>query len=179
MSVDSFLTTILGGAIAGVTGLASALYVEARRRKNEATSTKRRVLRNLISEMDQNRSNQTVSPLNPLSCDAWEETKRAGVSLELGEELRNELTVFYSLINYKNSLLVIYTPLASDAWDALNPTDPYRKKEVHSMWLKEPYSKVLIETISNLTVKIGELISPIIDKLKSELEAMDSKRKKG
>ena len=84
-------------------GFIAFLIQDVLRRKFDEQSTQKKVLKNLISEINENKKIQYHSTWVPLQKSAWEEAKTNGVVLDLADELRTRLTDLYARITEKNA----------------------------------------------------------------------------
>jgi len=78
------------------------------RRWLDERSVRKRVLKNLISEVRENKRIQDVSTWVSLQKNAWDEAKSTGVVMDLREDLRARLIDLYARITEKNELLVYH-----------------------------------------------------------------------
>lgn len=149
-AVINFIGAIIGGAIAGIIGLISALLLEARRRKNEAKSTKTRIIKYLIAELEHNTNIRILNEYVPLTSDAFDESKHTGILLDLREELRQDLSNFYTLLSERNVLLRAHL-----------------RREDFQTWVNE---------VESYHKEIRKDTVPLIKKLKKELEDTNSRK---
>lgn len=78
------------------------------RRWLDKRSVRKRVLKNLVSEVRENRRIQDVSTWVSLQKNAWDEAKSTGVVMDLREDLRARLIDLYARITEKNELLIYH-----------------------------------------------------------------------
>ena len=141
--------------------VAFVLFVitETVRRWADGRATKRRILSNLLAEMQQNRKHLDISTYMSLQTQAWDEAKSTGISMKFPLELRDSLITLYGRIIEKNELLNLYR-LALPTREKLAIVDASGKNPV-------PLNQIITELSINLRSALEENIPRIQRELDS------------
>ena len=141
--------------------VAFVLFVitETVRRWADGRATKRRILSNLLAEMQQNRKHLDISTYMSLQTQAWDEAKSTGISMKFPSGLRDSLITLYGRIIEKNELLNLYR-LVLPSREKLSIVDASGKNPV-------PLNQIIAELSINLRSALEENIPRIQRELDS------------
>jgi hypothetical protein len=152
--INSDLSTIILGFILGFIAFFLQDYF---RRKLDEKSLKQKVIKNLISEIEENKQITLRSTWVSLQKGAWDQAKSTGVLLDLDDELRLKLTHLYSGIIEKNELLIFHK-IGIKENSTLNITDANGQNPT-------PLNNIIVD----LTIKLKEEFDSTLVLLTKEL----------
>jgi hypothetical protein len=140
-----------------ISGLAIFLIQDFIRRKWDKMDNRKKVIRALIAELEENLSISAESTYAPLSSETWRQAVNEGLLPELKTDLSKKLLALYSKIGNKNNLLSYYQ-IGVQNDKQLGVTDADGK-----------ITKPLVEILGELRAKIENEINTALPLLKSEI----------
>jgi hypothetical protein len=154
-STDSISFGFLQFFIGLLSGLVLFLFQDIIRRKLDANANRKKMIKSMILELNENKNILTESTYAPIARDVWDEWKRNGFFLEFSEELMEHFMKISAMINNRNNLLTFYQ-IGIQKGELLG----IKNEEGNII---EP----LTQTLANLRIKIEkeiDLILPLIEK---------------
>jgi DNA polymerase II small subunit/DNA polymerase delta subunit B len=151
----SFETEIVAALVGLFLGFIAFIGEDFVRRWLDKRTTRKKVLKDLISEAKENRAILEASTWVSLQKDAWLEAKSNGIVMDLKEEMRGKLVDLYSRITEKNELLVFHK-IGVEKGAELGVRDGAGK-------LVTSLNEIIAQLSVNLKKQIDELI-PMLEK---------------
>jgi DNA polymerase II small subunit/DNA polymerase delta subunit B len=143
MSIPIEITAVILGFSLGFIAF---LGQDALRRWFDKHSLRKKVLKNLIIEAEENKKILDVSVMVSLRKEAWDEAKNSGIAMDLRKELREKLVDLYSSVNEKNDLLAY-----------------------HKIGVQFPRGLGIIDGTGRTTTPLIQIIGDLSDSLKNKI----------
>ena len=118
--------------------------------------TRRRIIRNLLMEFEQNRGLLERSTWQPLIDDAWNDAKQYGMARKFKDSLRGDVSSLYSLILHRNHLLSLYNISLGRASE-IRIQDAQKQES-------RPLSRIVADMRSEIEA-LMEKVEPVLKKL--------------
>lgn len=150
--VDWYLSVIMSTLTAASAIIIADLVIRWVNGKN----TRRRIIQNLFTEFEQNRSLLERSTWQPMIYDAWNDAKQNGIARKFKDSLRKDVSYLYSLILHRNHLLTLYNISLSMAHEV----------RIYDAQKREG------RPISGIVADIKPEIEGLMDKIEPELQKL-------